>query len=203
MFLCVCLVKQQRSVSPKKQVLVQFSKTLPQVKRVSGLCVISQDNCGLTGRAEGPGEREILKTLWGDAWDGECVTLVLCYALWKIDLFAFICLKSGSLWKLYVYVTNTHLGFSKRQSTPGSCQPTWKRRSRYSWRDYPESSACSSQWTDPCGLWFWRLNFVELPVQRWGLWPMSPEGRGRCCERSRWPSHQSSLWSPTGWELEE
>lgn len=98
---------------------------------------------------------------------------------------------------------SAHLGSSERQSTPGSCQPIWKSRSRCSWRNYPESSACSPQWTDLCGLWFWWLNSPELPGQREGLWPRSPEGRGRCCERSRWPSHQSSPWSLTGWQLQE
>lgn len=205
-FLSVWLVKQKRSVSHKKLVLVQLGLTLPQVKGVSCFRVISQDDCGLTGRGEGPGEGEILQTLRGDAWDGQCVTLFLCYTLWKISytqLFAFLCQKSSSLWKRYHYVSKTHLAFSERQSTPESCQPIWKSRSRYSWRDYPESSACSPQWTDPCGLWSWWLNFPEPPGQRGGPWPTSPVGRGRCCERSRWPSHQSSPWSLTGWELEE
>lgn len=80
-FLSVWLVKQKRSVSLKKQVLVQFSLTLPQVKGVSGFCVKSQDDCGLTGRGEGPGEGEILETMQGDARDGQCMTLFLCYTL--------------------------------------------------------------------------------------------------------------------------
>lgn len=91
----VWLVKQKRSISQKKQVLVQFSLTLPQVKGVSGFWVISQDNCGLSGRGEGPGEGEILKTVRGDAWDGQRMTFFPCYTLWKI--FAIICQKSSSL----------------------------------------------------------------------------------------------------------
>lgn len=61
---------------------------------------------------------------------------------------------------------------------------------------------CSPQWTDLCGLWFWWLNCPELPGQREGMWPISPEGLGRCCERSRWLSPRSSPWSLIGWELE-
>lgn len=133
------------------------------------------------------------------AWPSSCVTPSERY---YTDTFL-LCQKSSSLWKLHLCVTKTHLGFSERRSTPGSCQPLWKSRSRCSWRGYPESSVCSPQWTDPCGLWFWWLRFLELPGQSWGLWPMSPEGWGRCCERSRLPSHQSSPWSLTGWELEQ
>lgn len=96
-----------------------------------------------------------------------------------------------------------HLVFSKRQSTLGPCQPIWKSRCRYSWRNYPESSVCSLQWTDPYGLRFSWLNLPELPVQRGGLWSIIPEGRGRCYERSRWSSPPSSPWSPIGWELKE
>lgn len=95
----VWLVKQKRSVSQKKQVLVQFSLTFPKVKGVSGFCVISQDNCGLNGRSEGPGEGEILGTVRGDAWDGQCMTFFLCYTLWNIShlhCLALVCQESDT-----------------------------------------------------------------------------------------------------------
>lgn len=41
--------------------------------------VISQDDGGLTGRGEGPGEGEILWNVRGDAGDGECLALFVCY----------------------------------------------------------------------------------------------------------------------------
>lgn len=81
MLLNVGLVKQERSVAQEKQVLVQFSLSLPQVKGVSGFCFISQDNCGLGGHGEGPDEGEVVETLWGDAGDGQCTAFLLCYVL--------------------------------------------------------------------------------------------------------------------------
>ena len=90
----VWFVNQKRSISQKKQVLVQLSLTLPQVKGVSGFSVVSQNDCGLTGRGEGPGEGEILETVRGSAWDGQWMTLFLHYIIWKITythILAFIC----------------------------------------------------------------------------------------------------------------
>lgn len=78
-FLPVWLVKHKRSISQQKQVLVQFSLFLPQVKSVSGPAVVSHDNCGLTRWGEGPGEGEILETVRTDARDGQLMSLFLCY----------------------------------------------------------------------------------------------------------------------------
>lgn len=79
MFLSVWLVKQERSISQQKQVLVQFSLFLPQVESVPGPTVISHDDCGLASRGEGPGEGEIQETARTDAWDEEFTSLFLCY----------------------------------------------------------------------------------------------------------------------------
>lgn len=46
---------------------------------MSGPAVIFHDNCGLTGRGEDPGEGEILETVRTDAWDGQFMSLFLCY----------------------------------------------------------------------------------------------------------------------------
>lgn len=46
---------------------------------MSSPAVVSHDNCGFTGRGEGPGEGEVQETVWTDAWDEQCMTLFLCY----------------------------------------------------------------------------------------------------------------------------
>ena len=156
-FLAVWLVQQKRSVPQQKQVLVQVSLALPLVHGVSGSAVISQDEGGLGEHGEGPGEGEIVESVWSHARDGQYMTLLLCHVLWKrvhTHIHIAFCPKLSSLWKHYNSKILLHLGFSETQSTPGSCPPMWTCRSRCGWSDYPESSGCSPLWTGPCGQWF-------------------------------------------------
>lgn len=50
---------------------------------MSGSVVVSQDQCGLTERGEGPGEGKVLKTVWSCARDGQRTTFFLCYILYN------------------------------------------------------------------------------------------------------------------------
>lgn len=81
MFLDVWFEEQKGSVSRGEQLLVQLSLSLPQVQRLSGFRVVSEDERGFAGLGEGPGEGEVLETMRGDTWDGQCVTLLLCYII--------------------------------------------------------------------------------------------------------------------------
>lgn len=78
MFFSVGFVNEERSVSQQQQVLVQFCPTLPLVGDQPGSTVKPQDHSGVSGGAEGPGEGEVLDTVWSHARDGEGVAFFLC-----------------------------------------------------------------------------------------------------------------------------
>lgn len=71
MFLTLWVVKKEGSISHQNSVLLQFNLALPEVGGPSGSVVVAEDDCGVIGSGEGPGEGEVLEVLWSDAGYGQ------------------------------------------------------------------------------------------------------------------------------------
>ena len=71
MFLTLWVVKKEGSFTHQNLVLLQSSTALPEVGGPSGTAVVAEDDCGIIGSGEGPGEGEVLEVLWSNAGYGQ------------------------------------------------------------------------------------------------------------------------------------
>lgn len=64
-------MKKEGSISHQNLVQLQSSPAHPEVGGPSGSAVVAEDDRGVIGSAEGPGEGEVLEVLWSDAGYGQ------------------------------------------------------------------------------------------------------------------------------------
>ena len=71
LFPTLWVVKKEGSISRQNLVRLQSSPAFPEVGGPSGSAVVAEDDCGIIGSGEGPGEGEVLEVLWSDAGYGQ------------------------------------------------------------------------------------------------------------------------------------